>query len=506
MTKPWRTAIIRPNQFSRPTTKMGKVKGILVHYTANHGGTAQNHKDYFNNLKGRYASAHIFVDKNEAVLIIPLDEVTYHANDVQRYVGGRPYRGVQQLLPNANYNSVGIEMCQEWDGSIHPETVRRTTLVAKELCRMFGLNPQKDIFRHYDVTGKNCPAPWVSNPTHFTNFKKAVASGAEPVAPKLPEIKENAIGIVTITYRGSDGLDIKPVPSFNSQRVGVRYAPASFQVYEEKNGLYNVGGNQWITANKNFVSFTPKEKEVQKEIKFLTGAEIEKSMTKDDKHIGMVYVVGSHLGIYEKPDIKSKKIRDTKNGNGYRVYSIQGNMLNVGGNQWIENNKGAKFVQAVPFYKQTPARYEPIEPTAVQVSSTPIGKIKIKRVGLYGIPIYKTSSLQSNRIGLQKKYGELDVYGIERGMAKIKEGWIVLDDEFTDFTFTNGKKTVDEGEKDSNLTSYIQHRLNIQGYRIAKTGEYDLPTKGAVTRLQRERQEDANGTMTLDLLGEMKVI
>ncbi|HAU2760794.1 TPA: N-acetylmuramoyl-L-alanine amidase, partial [Salmonella enterica] len=72
---------IRINKFSRPGIKNSGIKGLIMHYTANNGGTARNHKSYFNNLNGVYASAHLFVDDEEAICIIPFDEVAYHAND-----------------------------------------------------------------------------------------------------------------------------------------------------------------------------------------------------------------------------------------------------------------------------------------------------------------------------------------------------------------------------------------------------------------------------------------
>lgn len=163
----WKNQYINPNKFSRPQEKLKAVRKLVVHWTANYGATAQNHYKYFNNLKDRYASAHIFVDKNEAICIIPLNEVAYHAND-------GTYRGVPELKPNANYLSIGVEMCVEKDGSFHKDTIERTENVFVELCKMFNLNPLKDIVRHYDVTRKSCPTPWVRNPQEFENFKKRV--------------------------------------------------------------------------------------------------------------------------------------------------------------------------------------------------------------------------------------------------------------------------------------------------------------------------------------------
>lgn len=165
----WIEKLIPVNKFSRPGIKVNSVKKIVNHYTANPGASAYNHFKYFSNLKDRYASAHIFVDKAEAYLIIPLDEVAYHANDGS-------YRGVPELKPNANFKSIGVELCIERDGSFHPETIRRAEEINAELCKMFNLDPLRDIVRHYDVTRKNCPARWVKYPQEFKDFKNRVNS------------------------------------------------------------------------------------------------------------------------------------------------------------------------------------------------------------------------------------------------------------------------------------------------------------------------------------------
>lgn len=184
----WIEKFIDVNPHTRSGKKLTEVKKLVIHYTANNGGTAMNHYNYFNNLKDRYASAHIFVDKNEAICIIPLNEVAFHAGDVQRRnADGSPYRGVKELLPSANYLSIGVEMCLEKDGTFHPDMIERTEDVFVELCKKFKLDPLKDIVRHFDITSKNCPAPWVQDKNKFDDFKKRVNAKLNP--PKKDEPK-----------------------------------------------------------------------------------------------------------------------------------------------------------------------------------------------------------------------------------------------------------------------------------------------------------------------------
>ncbi len=174
----WTEKFVRVNKYSRPGLKLKGVKKLVLHWTANPGAAAANHFTYFDRTiiqAQRYASAHIFVDKNEAINIIPLDEVAYHAND-------GTYRGVPELKPNANLLSIGVEMCVEKDGTFHHDTIARTEDVFVELCKKFELDPIKDIVRHYDITHKNCPAPWVTDSKAFEDFKKRVQAKLNNIA------------------------------------------------------------------------------------------------------------------------------------------------------------------------------------------------------------------------------------------------------------------------------------------------------------------------------------
>ncbi|ALC92051.1 hypothetical protein AM500_21325 [Bacillus sp. FJAT-18017] len=179
----WKEDIVQKNRFSRPGISLLSVMAIVVHWTANPGGSDEAHANYFDGEDGgggRAASAHLFVDRDSASLIVPLNEVAYQANEkpskVKRLLASVPtYRG-----GNANLNTIGVEMCVEKDGTIHKDTVARTVKVVAELCKRFKLDPSADIYRHYDITGKNCPAPWVARPDLFEQFKKDVKVASTP--------------------------------------------------------------------------------------------------------------------------------------------------------------------------------------------------------------------------------------------------------------------------------------------------------------------------------------
>ncbi len=153
------------NQFSRPGKKRAYTRNIVWHYTANPGASADNHFKYFgenianqnpnDSKKDTYASAHAFIDRVQTLVIIPLDEEAYHATQANPY-------------------SIGVELCIEEDGTFHPDTIKRAVEFGAKMAKKYKLSPLTDFLRHYDVTGKICPKPWVDDPQAWNEFKLAV--------------------------------------------------------------------------------------------------------------------------------------------------------------------------------------------------------------------------------------------------------------------------------------------------------------------------------------------
>ena len=139
------------------------VRYIVMHYTANNGDTARNNCDYYHRVGGLQASAHYFVDEHGAMQSVREGDTAWHC-------GARAYWHPECR----NANSIGIEMCsrKRADGSyyIKPETVANAATVAKDIMQRYGIDTDH-VLRHYDVTGKRCPMPWVDDPAQWTTFK-----------------------------------------------------------------------------------------------------------------------------------------------------------------------------------------------------------------------------------------------------------------------------------------------------------------------------------------------
>ena len=138
------------------------VRYIVMHYTANNGDTARNNCDYYHRVGGLQASAHYFVDEHGAMQSVRECDTAWHC-------GARAYWHPECR----NGNSIGIEMCsrKRADGSyyIKPETVANAAALAREIMQRYGIDTEH-VVRHYDVTGKRCPMPWVDDPAQWTAF------------------------------------------------------------------------------------------------------------------------------------------------------------------------------------------------------------------------------------------------------------------------------------------------------------------------------------------------
>lgn len=133
------------------------IQYIVVHYTANSGDTAQNNLDYFaREVTG--TSAHYFVDRASVRQSVLDTDIAWHCG-AERY----------QHPECRNSNSIGVEMCDSV-GAVPAATRERTAAFVRELMDKYGV-PVENVLRHYDVTGKRCPAPWVDAPGEWEKFK-----------------------------------------------------------------------------------------------------------------------------------------------------------------------------------------------------------------------------------------------------------------------------------------------------------------------------------------------
>jgi N-acetylmuramoyl-L-alanine amidase CwlA len=121
------------------------IKYIVVHYVGA-VSTAKNNSDYFKSI----------------YRVVRDEDIAWHCGTTGKY-----YSNCR------NSNSIGIEMCcynNNGTLDISENIVNRTIELVKELMAKYKI-PAENVIRHYDVTHKCCPAPFVNNPSRWNDFK-----------------------------------------------------------------------------------------------------------------------------------------------------------------------------------------------------------------------------------------------------------------------------------------------------------------------------------------------
>lgn len=289
----YKTEYINKNQYTRPGNKLVGVKGIIIHWTANPGATAEGHKQYFGNgAGGRYASAHIFVDNKEAICIIPLNEVAYAANEtghskIAKFNGNYGYTN-----GNANGCTISVEMCVEKNGTISKTVEEKTVKVVAELCKKYGLT-QNDVYRHYDITGKSCPTPFIGN-TRFENFKAAVKKKLAGKSVTVPVSKPATTKPVYFTAVPKSGT-IQCITN-----VGI-YTSVNFSDKNKLKDHFEPGDTVKILGFAKSKGGTPRFKVKGGYISANKAYVKEYTAPKKDTKIGTVVVLVSSLNYYDSP-------------------------------------------------------------------------------------------------------------------------------------------------------------------------------------------------------------
>ena len=152
--------LLSVNEYSRPGIEVDHIDGIVIHYTANPGATAQDNRNYFENLaksQTTKASSNFIVGLDgEIIQCIPTWEIAYASNE-------------------RNGDTVSIECCHPDDsGFFTDETYCSLVQLTAWLCNKYGLTADS-VIRHYDVTGKLCPKYFVEHEDAWKAFRKDVA-------------------------------------------------------------------------------------------------------------------------------------------------------------------------------------------------------------------------------------------------------------------------------------------------------------------------------------------
>ena len=190
--------------------RTAKIEWIVMHYTANDGDSDESNGRYFQQALNPVASAHYFVDDDSITRSVPDDFVAYHC-------GAQTYR--HPYCRNAN--SIGVELCDaKRDGRVMAtdKTIANAAELVYSLCKQYGI-PYDHIIRHYDVTGKLCPAYWVKG-DGLQKFRRQVEEVGEVVTDSYMIVDGKKVPVQRILKGGTNYVKIRDVAKALNLEVG----------------------------------------------------------------------------------------------------------------------------------------------------------------------------------------------------------------------------------------------------------------------------------------------
>ncbi len=227
---------------------ISRIKYIVVHYTGNNGDTALGNTNYFKQYRG--SSAHYFVDENNVYQSIEDKNIAWHC-------GANTYYHSKCR----NSNSIGVEMCSVKDSKgnfyFKEKTINNAIELIKMLMGKYSV-PVENVVRHYDVTHKNCPAPFVKDVKAWENFKNNL------IDVKKKKRDDDVVTETQININGKN-YTVNRILKDNKNYIAlVDFKQAGFDVgYNEKTKVPSFG----VATNKQPILINGTQKEVNSIIK-----------------------------------------------------------------------------------------------------------------------------------------------------------------------------------------------------------------------------------------------
>lgn len=280
-----------------------RIKYLVIHYVGATGGAEANCNYFYSTYRG--ASAHYFVGHSGEIWQCVLDKnIAWHCGTSGSYY----HRECR------NSNAIGIEMCcrKKSDGTWYFEdaTVKSTIELAKEIMAKYNI-PIGNVLRHYDVTHKCCPEPYVRDISAWNAFKAQLTAST----PSSTTVKKYTLVTEVNKYSNADNAANRKNP------LSTKMTPGTYQLYYKYpngyNGMYNLttdpngaAPGSWINPAENVAPTATPTEQMYRVRKEWSDAKTQK-------------------GAYKNLD-NAKACADTNASEGYKVFDNSGNLVYTG--------------------------------------------------------------------------------------------------------------------------------------------------------------------------------
>lgn len=288
---------------NRTISNRSSVKYLAIHYVGAVSSAKNNCVYFYSTYRG--ASAHYFVDANSIWQCVQDKDISWHCGANSYW---HPYC--------RNSNSIGIEMCCYTNNGkldISEAVISNTIELAAYICKKYGITIDR-VVRHYDITGKNCPAPLVADNNRWVDFKNRLSKALNgTVAPVNPTPENNTME-KKMYVTAVSGLNVRSGAGTNYKIVKGLACGAQVTVYEMSNNWARIGSGQWVCAT------------------YLKEGSASSNTTKGQT---MYVKVNTSLNIRVGAGANYRVVGSLHNGDKVTVYENKNGFSRIGDSQWV---------------------------------------------------------------------------------------------------------------------------------------------------------------------------
>ncbi|MDM8364851.1 N-acetylmuramoyl-L-alanine amidase [Bacillus thuringiensis] len=227
---------------------VGAYEGVVAHSTATPEAPAINIQRY-ETRTWRNAFVHYAVDWNETIQIADTKYIAYGAG------------------PAANKRFVHVELCETADYAKFKRSYEKYVRLLARILKDNHLSVEKGLWTHNDVrkylggTDHEDPIDYLrSHGVSETQFRSDVQRAYNSDNVSLPVESWGPMEPTQgIAYILGSNVNLRKGPGTNYGVIRQLNKPEAYQVWGEKDGWLNLGGDQWVKYNPAYIRFEKQE-------------------------------------------------------------------------------------------------------------------------------------------------------------------------------------------------------------------------------------------------------
>lgn len=178
----------------------------------------------------------------------------------------------------------------------------------------------------------------------------------------MPDIKPEASASTGVVEIKGNNVKLYSDDASNARVIRKLAKGTKWKAYTQSNGYYNLGGNQWVSANPAETAYVSNSKPVTKP-----------ATVKVEKIHGVITVKAKRLNLRSDSNLQSSVVRVLTQGQSFKVYGKANGMYLLGGGVWVSASPLLTSYSTGNVVTSSPSTPQK-QPTNVNTSTTSANK------------------------------------------------------------------------------------------------------------------------------------